>query len=479
MHGRAWRRAWRLLQLVVLIGLGAAVDVAAQQSATGTLTGTVVDSTKASVPGATASAIEGTTGAIRTGISNEQGLFRIPALPPGRYSLRVELSGFRSVTVTDILLVTTEVRDVGTVTLQLGEQTEEVTVTAGVTPVQVRSSSRYSTVMSEQLTNIQMKGRDIYGLMAILPGVQDTNLNRDFTTWTSMRDVTINGAPVVNKNIVVDGVSVVDEGGAGNAFVNPNIDAVGEVQVLANGFTAENGRNNGGLINMTVKSGTSELRGSGWYNARRDKWNANDYLRKREALPKPLYRVNISGYSVGGPVVIPKLFDSRKSDRKLFFFASQEYTDDARPSSVVRANLPTERERRGDFSDTRLPNGDIQSIIDPRNGQPFPGNIIPGDRIDPTGRALLDLLPTPNGVTNPVPGEEFTSNSAFDETPLHSRTNHVLRIDGVLSQTLRASFTFMRDREDNWRGSDFAPGLGWVNNFVPGWIYSGKLTHVL
>jgi hypothetical protein len=480
---KIWRRAgsrvWALFHIAVLIGLASAVDVTAQESGSAAVTGTIVDGTGSMVPGATITATEVGTGVLRAAYSNERGVFRLSALPSGEYSLTVELTGFAPVGVSAFRLQSGEVRDLGKLTLQVGGQAEEVTVTAEVTPVQVATSARTASVTSEQLTNIQMRGRDAYGLLAIVPGVQDTNLNRNFTSWRSGHGVSVNGAPVENRDVMIDGFSAVDEGGPGTVIVNPNVDAIGEMQVIANGYTAENGRNNGGLVNIVTKSGTSQLRGSAWYNGQRDQWNANDFFRKREGLPKPFSRVNISGYSVGGPVVIPKLFDSRTSERKLFFFGSQEYTDDVRPSEVVRANLPTEAERRGDFSNTRLPDGSIQPIIDPLTGAPFPGNVIPQNRMHPTGQAMLDLMPPPNGVRNPVPGQEFNSNSAYDTTPEHGRTNHVLRIDGVLNNNVRASVKYLRDRDDDWNHNRIAPGVGWANQFTPGWVFSGNVTTVL
>ena len=464
--------------LAALVALAGAAIASAQQSGTGTLTGTVVDNVGV-VPGAVVTVTDVASSTVRTMPTSAEGLFRLAALPPGRYTLRVEVPGFRPLSVTAIQLGGGEIRDLGRLVLEVGALNEDVTVTAEVTPVQVATSSRRGSVTSDDLTNIQMKGRDAYGLLAILPGVMDTNLNRDFTTWTSMRDVTINGAPVTNKNVMVDGISVVDEGGGGNAFVNPNIDAIGEVQVIANGYTAENGRNNGGLINMVTKSGTNSFKGSGWYNARRDQWNANDYIRKREGDPKPLYRVNISGYSIGGPVIVPKVHDSRTATRKVFFFWSQEYSDDARPSQVQRFNLPTALERNGDFSQTRVTNGNIQPLIDPQTGQAFPGNVIPADRIHPVGQQLLNLLPLPNGVLNPIAGQEWTSNHQFDRTPEHSRTNNVFRADVVLGDRLRATAKLHADREDNWTDGTFGAGLGRTNNFVPGWVLSGTMTAVL
>jgi hypothetical protein len=438
------RRTWTRPDVEVLFCLaGAATGLAQAGGGTGTLTGTVVDSTGAALPGATVSATAANTGSVRTVVSSEAGLFRLAALNPGRYSVRVELPGFRPLTVADVDLLSSEIRDLSKLMLQLGEITETVSVTSEITPVQLADSSRRATITSDDLSNIQMKGRDVFGLMAILPGVQDTNLNRDFAQWRSAISITINGAPSQNKDVRVDGLNVVDEGGCGTAYVNLNMDAIGEVQVIANGYTAENGRNNGGLISIVTKSGTSTLKGSGWYNGRRDRFNSNDYFRKASDLPKPLYRINISGYSVGGPVVIPGVIDSRGQGggrRKLYFFASQEYTDDARPTATSRANMPTALEKVGDFSQTRITNGTIQPIIDPLTGLPFPGNVIPANRISLLGQRMLNLLPNANGVLNPTAGQEWTSNSAYDLTPLHGRTNHVLRMDAVLTDNTRAAF---------------------------------------
>ena len=393
------------------------------------------------MPGATITATDASTAAVRTVVSNENGLFRIAALNPGRYVVKVELTSFKPVTIEDIALSSSEIRNLGKVTLQVGALTENVLVTSEVTPVQVADSSRRKTVTGDDLKNIQMKGRDIYNLLAVLPGVQDTNLNRDFSSWTSATQITINGAPSQNKDVRVDGINIVDEGGCGTAFVNLNMDAVNEVQVISNGYTAENGRNNGGMINVITKSGTNTFKGSAWYNGRRDQFNENDYFRKVNNQAKPLYDVNISGYGFGGPVVIPGLVDSRKgTGGKTFFFVSQEYTTDKRPTTTLRTNLPTALERAGDFSQTRQTNGTILPIIDPQTGAQFPGNVIPAGRINALGQKMLNLLPMPNGVLNLQPGQEWTSNSAYDATPEHGRTNTNIRIDQVYTSKTRQAF---------------------------------------
>ena len=474
--------------LVVLFFLSSAAAAFAQ-SATGTITGTIVDGTGAALPGATVNVTEAATASVRTVTTDGAGLFRFAALNPGRYSLAVELTGFRTLTVADINLLSTEVRDLGKLGLQIGGMTESVTITSEVTPVQVADSSRRSTLTTDDIANIATKGRDIFGLLSVLPGVQDTNLNRDFTQWRSAISITINGMPSQNKDVRVDGINIVDEGGCGTAYVNLNMDAVGEVQVIANGYTAENGRNNGGVISMVTKAGTNQLRASAWYNGRRDRFNENDYFRKAANQAKPLYRVNISGYSVGGPVVIPGLIDSRRSGKKLYFFGSQEYTDDARPTSTTRANMPTALEYSGDFSATRITNGTIQPIIDPLTGAQFPGNKIPAagtpgcgvqfSCIDPLGQRMLRILPEANGVLNPQAGQEWTSNSAWDLTPVHGRTNHVLRMDTVLSEKTRFAIRAIKDRDDDWSWNRLTPGTGFVNQNTPGLLFATTITKVL
>src|SRR5262245_53702380 len=356
------------------------------------------------VPGATITATDPATGVSRTAISDDRGVFRVLSVPPGRYNIKIELEGFKTITINDFPLLLGESRDLGKLTMSVGALTESLTVTAEVTPVQTSASQLQRTVTGDQLTMIQVKGRDIFGMMKILPGVVDTTASRDFAQWSSGRGLSINGGNSLNKNTTIDGVPVGEEGGDGTTHITPNIDAVGEVTVITSGYTAENGRQSSGLIQIVTKSGTNKLKGSGWYNARRKDWNANDYLRKQAGTAKPDFEVNIYGYSIGGPVVIPKLV-SRESSKKVYFFLSQEFTHDVRPTTPFRTNLPTAAERNGDFSQTHLTNGTIQPIIDPLTGQPFPGNIIPRERINRIGLAMLNLLPLPNGILNQTPGQ--------------------------------------------------------------------------
>ena len=282
-------------------------------------------------------------------------------------------------------------------TLTAGGVTESVTITAEVTPVQTATSQLTKNITSDTLVSVQVKGRDIFGMMKILPGVVDTTNSRDFAQWNSGRGLSINGGNSLNKNTTIDGVPVGEEGGDGTTHITPNIDAIGEVNVITSGYTAENGRQSSGLISIVTKSGTNQFRGSGWYNARRDDWNAIGYFDKKEKRAKPFFEVNIAGYSFGGPVIIPKLVDSRTSQKKTYFFISQEFTDDLRPTSVSRSNLPTALERNGDFSQTLLTTGTSTACAErdhaddprPEQLQPFANNKIPVGALPPDGQGAV------------------------------------------------------------------------------------------
>ena len=475
------RRLASLIGLLVL-WLACTAHALAQGAGNSTITGVVAESGGV-VPGAMVTLTQVATKVVSTTPTDQLGAFRFAGLPPGQYTLKVELQGFKPISVENFTVDAGSIRDLGRLMLEVGSLTEAVQVTAEVTPVQVSSSARQATVTAEQLANIQMKGRDIYGLLAVVPGVQDSNLSRDFTSWTSANSITINGAPVTSNNIMIDGIAQRDEYGT-NAFVNPNIDAISEVQVVATGYTAENGRSNGGLVNYVTKSGTSQFRGSAWYNAKRDSWQSNTYGNIRNRIAKPLYRVNIGGYSIGGPVVIPGLIDSRTAARKIFFFGSQEFTSDDRASVTQTANYPTALERQGNFSQTRLTTaganyGTVQPIIDYLTGQPFPGNIIPQNRINATGQALLNLLQMPNDYTPPEANQQFNANFISTMTPQHNRVDHVYRVDVALSNTWRFNYRVLADQENNIRVHEYGPGIGRANNTVPAWQTSGTLTTVI
>jgi hypothetical protein len=330
--------------------------------------------------------------------------------------------------------------------------------------------------------------------------------------------LSINGGNSLNKNTTIDGVPVGEEGGNGPAYITPNIDSVAEVNIISSGYTAENGRMASGQVSMVTKSGTNEFKGSAWYNGRRDWMNKNDFFRIKEGTEKPFFAVDISGFSIGGPVILPG-YNSRTANKKVFFFASEEYTKDIRPTNVFRTNLPTAAMRAGDFTDAyrcpsdctaqRNADGSFAStdglqfvpLVNPfaANGvtdffcAPGTGglsgtacvgtatstNVINPKYFDPMGRSMLNLLPMPNGVYNLAAGEAYSSNDARDDTANHVRKNLVLRVDTVLSQSTRFSVRGLFDRDDNTSKNNIMPGIGTSDNVFPGNLLSGTVTSVV
>ena len=368
-----------------------------------------------------------------------------------------------------------------------------MTITAEVTPVQTATSALTKNITGDTLVSVQVKGRDIFGMMKILPGVVDTTASRDFAQWNSGRGLSINGGNSLNKNTTIDGVPVGEEGGDGTTHITPNIDSIGEVNVITSGYTAENGRQSSGLISIVTKSGTNQFRGIGLVQRAPRRVEQERLLPHPAEVAKPFFEVNIGGYSIGGPVIIPGVMNSRTSQKKVYFFLSQEFTQDLRPADVSRTQ-PADR-ARAQRATSRRPSrgrprapltarsspafGRLRRSSTRRRARPFAGTKIPGEPHEPAGPGDVYLLPLPNGVHDPSTDNFNNSNDAQDKTPLHDRTNFVSRVDVVLSQNIRFSGKALFDRDNSIAYNRVAPGIGENNNVFPGDLMTGALSQVL
>ncbi|HEY2014087.1 MAG TPA: Plug domain-containing protein, partial [Bryobacteraceae bacterium] len=369
-----------------------------------------------------------------------------------------------------------ETRNLGKLVLEVGGSTEQVTVTASTTPVQTASSERSASVLAQQLKDFSLKGRDPFGMVQLIPGVVDSNVgNRDLESAYSMGGLSINGMSPQAVNVAVDGVTEMDEGGNYTAFVTPNMESVVEMRVLTNGYQAEYGRQSGGTINLITKGGGKDFHGSGHFDHRHEDLNANNFFNNRQGIARPLYRYMIAGYSIGGPAYIPRKWNADR--HRLFFFVSQEFTQIAQPTNTVSTNEPTAAERLGDFSNTRNAAGAIIPIINPQTGTPFPGNKVPNNMFDPTGSAILNLLPLPNGYTNPAPGQQYTANFLASQTPPYNRRNTMLRFDGNITSKLSMYYRYGQDVDNQTYPFVVAPGVGTNVRFLPGYIHGVHLTY--
>ena len=212
----------------------------------------------------------------------------------------------------------------------------------------------------------------------------------------SIGGLSLNGNRAGSNNVAVDGVTALNTGNNTNLMYEPNLDSIGEVKVLTSNYQAEYGRMGGGQILIITKSGTKSFHGTAYDYYRHEDLNANDFFANRTGTPRSPYRYRVTGYSLGGPIFIPHTFNTSRD--KLFFFFSQDFTGTRSNPGTKLVTIPTALERNGDFSQSRDVNGALISIKDPTTGKPFPGNMVPPDRINPNGQGLLNAFPLPNYV---------------------------------------------------------------------------------
>ena len=409
------------------------------QGLTGQISGIVQDPSGGAIPGATLTLINIGTSQTREVKSDSGGTFVFPQLLPGTFRLTVTAGGFKKYEQTDIVLTATERVVLNNIELQLGEISQTVEVQAEAARLQTQSAERSGLISIAQTQNVPLKGRDYVGLLRLLPGVVD-NQNRNAPGWNNLSNISINGNRTGTVNLTLDGVSSLDTGSMTGPYLAPSIDAVAEIKVLLTNYQAEYGRSSGGTINTVIKGGSREFHGGAYYFLRNEALNANEFFRNRDRLARPQYRFNYPGYFLGGPIMIGKF---NKNREKLFFFWSQEFLPRKYPTNLVRRMFPTAAEREGDFSNSFDQGGALIPIWDPLNNRtPFPGNLVPGNRIDRNGQALLKLLPPPNAAD---PARSY--NALIQSTVDQPRRDTILRVDWNISPRTQFYWRGINDYE--------------------------------
>jgi hypothetical protein len=418
------------------------------QNISSALTGTVLDSGGAVIPGAGISLANQATGVTIQSQTNDVGIFVFSSLLPGTYTLEVSMPGFRTLQMRDIVITANERRALSNLKLEVGELQQRVEVTADAAFVQTASAERAGLISGDQVLNLAIKGRDFLGLLSTLPGVIDTNVGSREVVMTGnvLQGLHINGGRQTSIMYALDGISSVDTGSNSSVHNAPNMDAISEVKVLTSNYQAEYGRNSAGTINVIMKSGGRDFHGSAYWYYRHESMNANNFFSNRSNTPRPIYRFNNAGYSVGGPIYIPGKFNTNKD--KLFFFFSQEYVRRRLYPGTRYVTTPTELERNGDFSQTFDVNGALIKVNDPQAGKKqFPNNVIPKERINPLGQAILKYFPLPNYV-EPVASLKYTRNYVSNVSGFNPRRQDVVRVDYAITPTLNAYFRGIRDNDD-------------------------------
>ncbi len=431
----------------------------AAQNVTGTISGTVADPQGQVVPGATVSVVNEATGDTRTATSGTTGNFQITNLLPGTYTVRIEMAGFRPMERTRNVLSASERLSLGVLTLQVGSIGEAVTVEASGTYVNVGETQHSGLITSKQIEQIQVRSRDVTSLLRLVPGVRyEDNVEAMGDSFGTLIPH-VGGQRRDWNTVMIDGVLGNEIGQANRLGQAINLDAIAEIKVLLNTYRAEYGRTGGGQIQIISKSGSSRYAGNLYYYGRHENLNGNNFFNNRASREKPRYRFNTYGGNLGGPVP--------GAPKQLFFFYSLEAPITEKPGALLNWMMPTELERRGDFSQTLDSAGRLVVIRDPANGQPFQGNVIPADQINRNGQALLNILPLPTLFDRTFTGGNFNHQTeAIADNP---RRNQVLRVDWRPSDSDSFYFTFKDWRSDQ-RGVGGTGGVtagpaawGWFN----------------
>ena len=421
--------------LVAVVGTMSSVQA---QGLTAQISGTITDSGGGVLPGATVVLKNAGTNASRETVTGADGTFQFPDLLAGKYDISVTMNGFKTCEQKGIPLASTERAGLRAIALEVGGVSETVTVQAEAVTVQTTTAARSGMITRDNIEDISLKGRDVAGMLKLLPGVIDT-ANREAPGWGSMGGgLSINGR--TSFNFSYDGVTNKDTGSNSGNYAAPALDSIGEVRVQTSNFQAEYGRSSGATITVVTRSGTKDWHGSAAYYKRDDSLNANEYNRKvacaggqTTQCSPPLYQFDNEAWTLGGPVLIPGS-EFNKSRNKLFFFFSQDIVQRTDPGGLNERRMPTALERRGDFSQSFDVQGRLLFIRDPQlpgscsltSGGPacFPGNVIPANRQNATAQALLNMLPLPT-----IPQNANGNNYTFQTVQDWPRNDQVLRVD--------------------------------------------------
>ncbi|MFZ4795460.1 MAG: carboxypeptidase regulatory-like domain-containing protein, partial [Blastocatellia bacterium] len=381
------------------------------QRGRGTILGAVTDAGGAVVPGAVVTVTSTATNAASTTTTNSDGNFTVPNLEVGGYTVAVTKDGFKKAVRSGITLEVDQRAQID-VGLETGAVSEVIEVSSQTSLVDTTTATFGKVIENRRVQELPVNGRNALSLVLLAPAVQSgvgptASGFADRGTQVSM--IRINGSPFATNNLVVDGLSSV------NAYlpdvnINPNVDSVQEFKVQTNTMSAEYGFTLGGVVNLVTKSGTNEYHGT-LYEFLRNNWlDANSWSNNRAQRPRQPLRYNQYGGSIGGPVRLSKrifgplgVYDGR--DRTFFFYNYEGYQFITNASGFY--TMPTEAFRNGDFSKLADATGKPILIYDPAttranpagNGflrDPFPGNIIPANRIDPVAKNILRFYPLPN-----------------------------------------------------------------------------------
>jgi len=413
------------------------------QEARGTILGRVTDSSAAVVPGVSVVITSKSTGVATSVQTNEQGNYLAPYLIPGLYQVTAERSGFKRFLREAIELRVSDRLEVN-ITLEVGQPTEQITVVAETPLLETASASMGQVIDARRVADLPLPHGNPYHLIQLAPGANfaapHQRNDRPYEP-TNIVGYAIDGAKANRSEVMLDGVpntSTSETAGEVIASYVPPADAVAEFKVQTAAFDSSIGQTEGGVVNISLKSGTNDFHGTAYYVKMAPEMTANTFFGNRSGTPRGNFRYNRWGTMASGPVVLPKLYNGRS---RTFYMYSYEGIHETRPRGTT-LTVPTEPQRKGDFS-ALLALGSRYQIYDPSTrrpaagglfqSDPFPGNIIPPSQINAVAKNILSYyaLPAPgagtaDGVNNlplpnePEPNKYYTHTARVDHNLGHS-----------------------------------------------------------
>jgi hypothetical protein len=405
--------------LGLLLGALIVPVLASAQAVTGTIIGRVTDSSGAVVPGVTVTLTNTGTKLTRVVTTDTDGEYSAPSLPTGKYSVSAEISGFKTVTMSNVDLGVDH-RGPKDVTHEVGTVSEAVTIEARSPLVQTSSSELGTTVNEEQIKTLPLNGRNFVSLTRTIPGVvrgiPGANIDgAGSLAWRASASFSANGLRPRDNSYILDGVDN-NETWLQTVVIFPSVDALEEFKLQTSTYSAEFGRSLGGVVNLQIKSGTNNVHGSAFEFLRNDRFDANNFFNNRAGRPKPDFKQHQFGGTLGGPVF---------KDRTFFFANYQGYR--VQQGQTFLSTVPSDLMRQGNFSEIN------RAIYDPLTHQPFSGNIIPADRFDPAARNVMQqLIPAPNTAGTRSSTGQIINNYLINPTLERQDNQFDLKVDHSL-----------------------------------------------
>jgi hypothetical protein len=371
------------------------------QSGNSTISGAVKDASDAAIPDAKIQIVNIDTGVKVETTSNQDGIYRIPALVPGNYRVEADAAGFDHLSRSPIVVQVSRTLALDLV-LKVGQHSTAITVEDAAPVTESQSSNIAQVVNRQMLAGLPLPNRAASSLAALAPGV--VMIDSGSGTAENYPVFSVAGGRARNQNFTLDGGNVSNAVGLTRPqqLTSLPVDAMQEFRVIANNYSAEFGHSTGGVVTMSTRSGTNQFHGSVFESLQNDIFNARNFF----AASRPPIRLNQYGASFGGPI---------RRD-KTFFFVTWERTGQL-TSDTLTSTVPTLLNRTGDFSDLRSTSGKLIPIYDPSTTvgttrQPFAGNVIPLNRFDPVALAALNFYPLPNRAGTITNANNFVGSSA-------------------------------------------------------------------